>query len=639
MIITLVLFPPLVYSQAEQYSTKSQKAIKCYESATKDLQQKKYPDAEKELGKAIKADSLFIEAWLLLGDLFTDQKKNNDALNCYNKAVLIDPDYYPGTYYFLANLYYSMMEYENAKYNYLKFLSYKTLEKPQLKKISKLLENCNFGINAMKHPVPFNPKNMGDSVNSGNSEYLPSLTADEQTLVITVKRPVDEYSQTGRNSEEEDFYICRKVNGVWSKARKMPPPLNTHGNEGAQAISPDGQYMVFTACNRDDGFGSCDLYFSRKAGDKWTKPVNMGEPVNSTSWDSQPSISSDGRTIYFSSARKGHGGSDIFYTTIDDEGKFTVPVNLGDSINTEGNEMSPFIHPDDRTLYFSSNGFPGMGGMDLYYSRRDANGNWTKPVNLGYPINTCADEINMVVNAEGKLAYFSSDKPGGHGKQDLYTFDLYENARPTPVSYLKGIVFNSISKEKLAADFELIDVETGKSVVKSVSDPVTGAFLVCLPADKNYALNVSKEGYLFYSDNFQLSGSNRRTEPILKDIPLKQIKVGETVVLKNIFFDTDQYELKAESQTELEKLISLLKKNPKMKIEISGHTDNVGSKEHNTTLSLNRAKTVYDYLLKQGITANRLTYKGFGFDLPIDINDTEEGRANNRRTEFKVTEK
>jgi len=639
LFLLLLLLPLCIIAQNDKYSTKSQKAIKYYENATANMQFKKYQDAEKDLGKAIKADSLFIEAWLLLGDLFCDLKKNAEAITSYNKAITIDPDFYPGVYYFLGNLYFGKMDYEDAKDNYLKFISYKTLEKPQLKKISRIIANCNFAIKAMKNSVPFNPVNLGDSINSPNSEYLPSLTADEQTLVITVRRPGDENTIGSENAEEEDFYISHKLNGIWTKARKMPAPLNSHGNEGAQAISPDGQFMIFTACDRNDGQGSCDLYFSRKTGDKWSKPVNMGEPVNTPYWESQPSISSDGRTIYFASSRKGgKGGSDIWSITMDDEGKFSVPVNLGDSINTEGNEMSPFIHPDDRTLYFSSNGLPGMGGMDIYFSRRDNNGRWTKPVNLGYPINTSADEINLVVNTAGNMAYFSSDKPGGKGKQDLYCFELYEDARPTPVTYMKGIVYNSVTKEKLSADFELIDVETGKSIVKSISDAITGAFLVCLPADKNYALNVSKEGYLFYSDNFQLTGSTRRTDPYLKDIPLKPIKVGESVVLKNIFFDTDKYDLKSESLAELQKLLDLLKKNPRMKIEISGHTDNIGTKEYNITLSLNRSKTVYDYLTGQGVAASRISYKGFGFELPIDTNDTEEGRANNRRTEFKVTE-
>jgi outer membrane protein OmpA-like peptidoglycan-associated protein len=259
-----------------------------------------------------------------------------------------------------------------------------------------------------------------------------------------------------------------------------------------------------------------------------------------------------------------------------------------------------------------------------------------QPVNIGYPINTYADEITLVVNAKGNLAYISSDKLGGKGRQDIYKFPLYKEARPLLTTYFKGIVYDDDTKAKLEARFELIDLGTSKTVAQSQSDKITGDFLLVLPTEKNYALNVSKDGYLFFSENFSLRGSNSQTKPFVKNIPLKPIKVGETVVLKNIFFDTDKYILKDESLAELQKLLGLLNENPKLKIEISGHTDNVGSAEHNLELSRNRASAVYDYLLQHDIAKTRLSYAGYGFNQPIDINTTEQGRANNRRTEFKV---
>ena len=306
------------------------------------------------------------------------------------------------------------------------------------------------------------------------------------------------------------------------------------------------------------------------------------------------------------------------------------PVDLGDSINTKDTEMAPFIHPDDLTLYFTSNGHPGMGGLDLFYSRKDENGFWGKPVNMGYPINTYADEITLVVNAGGDLAYISSDKLGGKGKQDIYSFKLYKEAQPLKVTYFKGIVFNKETKKRLEAKFELIDLTSGKVVIESRSDPVNGEFLVALPTNKDYALNVSKTGYLFYSDHFALKGENSKARPFIRDIPLQEIGIGETVVLKNIFFDTDKYELKPESRSELENLINLLQTNGKIRIEISGHTDNAGTAVYNLTLSKNRAKAVYDYLVEYGISAGRLSYEGYGLTKPIDTNETEQGRANNR---------
>jgi outer membrane protein OmpA-like peptidoglycan-associated protein len=320
------------------------------------------------------------------------------------------------------------------------------------------------------------------------------------------------------------------------------------------------------------------------------------------------------------------------------DGNWSDPVNLGDSINSPAEEMSPFIHPDDRTLYFSSKGHQGLGGYDLFYSRKTPADHWGRPVNLGYPINTHADEITLVVNAKGDLAYISSDIPGGKGRQDIYSFRLYREAQPLLTTYFKGVVYDAETRQKLEARFELIDLSGPVTVARASSDPVTGGFLLVLPTEKNYALNVSRDGYLFYSDQFFLTGSNPRSEPFIKDVPLSPIKPGKIVVLKNVFFDTDQYILKPESVAELDRLLLLLEKNPNLKIEISGHTDNQGTAGHNLELSRNRARTVYDFLLVRGINKNRLTYEGFGFTRPVDVNTTEQGRAHNRRTEFKVLE-
>jgi outer membrane protein OmpA-like peptidoglycan-associated protein len=311
-------------------------------------------------------------------------------------------------------------------------------------------------------------------------------------------------------------------------------------------------------------------------------------------------------------------------------------VNLGDTVNSKAEEMAPFIHPDDQTLYFSSRGHPGLGGYDLFLSRKNLRGYWNTPVNLGYPINTHADEITLVVNARGDMAFISSDIPGGRGRQDIYTFQLYPDARPMLTTYFKGIVYDEVTGEKLEARFELIDLATAVTCAEAWSDPVTGGFLLVLPTEKNYALNVSKDDYLFYSDNFFLTGTNSSSEPFLKNIPLRPVKVGEAVILRNIFFDTDQYLLKEQSLAELKKLTTFLRNNPKLKIEISGHTDNVGSATHNLELSANRARAVYNYLVGQGIESARLSSAGYGFNRPVDDNSTEQGRANNRRTEFKV---
>jgi outer membrane protein OmpA-like peptidoglycan-associated protein len=394
--------------------------------------------------------------------------------------------------------------------------------------------------------------------------------------------------------------------------------------------------MFFTACQKADSYGGCDIYFAKKTGNRWSEAINIGEPVNSRYWESQPSISSDGRTLYFVSNRPGgKGGMDIWKSYINDHGRFSKPENLGDSINTRGTESGPFIHPDNQTLYFASDAWLGMGGLDLYVSRKGVTNQWKRPDNLGYPINTHKDEEFLIVNAKGNLAYFSSNREGSRGK-DIYNFELYDEAQPFQVTYVKGKVFDAVTNEKLKAKFELIDLETSKLVMEAFSHNKTGEFLVCLPVNKNYALNVSKTGYLFYSENFSLKNPENPSETFLMDIPLQPIREGAIVVLKNIFYETDKYDLKPESKAELSKLISFLNKNPKVNIEISGHTDNIGEDDYNIKLSRNRALSVYNYLTENEISNTRLSYEGYGENSPVASNETEKGRAQNRRTEFKI---
>lgn len=586
------------------------------------------------LDKALKADPSFIDAWVLIGDICSEMGKWNEAMDAYRKGLDIDPDYSPRLWNIVGNVQLNAGKYQEAQQSFLRFLSYDNLAEPARASAMQSLKNCEFGINAMAHPVPFHPVNLGDSINTQYSEYVNTITTDGSRLFFTRNIPGGE---TGSGLQEEFFFSVKK-DTAWGKAINLGSPINTGGNEGGLFISPDGRFLFFAACDRPDGMGSCDLYWSRKEGMGWGEPQNLGPVVNSGTWDSQPSFSGDGKTLYFASKRPGgHGSSDIWKTVLLDDYNWSDPVNLGDSINTPKEEMAPFIHPDDQTLYFSSKGHPGMGGFDLYYSKKDIYGNWKKPVNMGYPINTCSDEITLLVNSTGDVAYISSDKFGGFGRQDIYSFDLYKEAQPERVTYFKGIVFDKETKARLKAAFELTDLISGKIVARSESNSVTGEFMLILPVSKDYALNVSREGYLFYSDHFSLTGPENSLEPITKQIPLQPMRVGETVILKNIFFDTDKYNLKPESRTELERLATLLKKNPRMTIEISGHTDNVGTPDYNRTLSENRAKAVYEYLINQGVSVSRLTYAGYGLTRPIDTNDTDAGRANNRRTEFRIT--
>src|SRR6185312_873849 len=405
------------------------------------------------------------------------------------------------------------------------------------------------------------------------------------------------------------------------------------------SISADGNLLIF-ASDRPGGYGDQDLYYSFRVGNEWSRPRNMGPPINTRNWETQPCLASDERTLYFVRGKVvGYKveQQDIYETVLSDSGTWSMPVKLSDTINTPGVEEWPCIAPDNQTLYFASDGHPGFGGLDLFMSRRLPNNRWGIPVNLGYPINTPKNETGIAIDPDGRLAYFSSDRPGGRGKMDIYSFLLPDSLRPQQVTYMKGKVYDAATMQPLIANFTLIDLTTGKVVSESTSRPVDGIFLVCLPVNRNYALNVSKNGYLFYSENFSLKDVKANYEhPYLKNVPLQPIDTGATIVLKNIFFETNKYDLKPESEIELGKLIAFLKNNPTIKIEISGHTDNQGTPQSNIILSENRAKAVYDYLIAHSIDARRLTYKGYGQTRPIATNDTPEGRQLNRRTEMKI---
>jgi outer membrane protein OmpA-like peptidoglycan-associated protein len=518
-------------------------------------------------------------------------------------------------------------------------------EEPVRKARARLgIENCAFAARAILQPVPFEPKNLGPAVNSADPEYFPCITADDATLIYTrrVKAPEIEYY-----GMQEDFYVShRGADGAWQAARPIPTVSTAQYNEGAGTLTPDGRFIIFTKCALEDGsyggtmrgLGSCDLFISRRVGDRWSPPENLGPPVNSRNWESQPSMSSDGRTLYFvRGVRKGSGISDmdIHVTSLQQDGTWSKPEKLGPQVNTPGQEESVQIHPDGRTLYFSSDGHPGFGGLDIYVSRMQDDGTWGKALNLGYPINTGGDENSLLVSADGEVAYFASDRPGGMGDLDLYGFELYPEARPVAVSFIKGKVTDKSNGQPVEADVELFDLASGKLATAAYSDPKTGEFLVCLPRGRSYALNAGAEGYLFFSKNYDVS-VDASAEATDLDVPLSPLTSGSVIALRNIFFNTASFELLPTSNAELDKLATLLKNNPTLRIELGGHTDNVGADAANMVLSDQRANAVRDYVVAKGIDSGRITAKGYGETKPVAANESEEGRALNRRTEVTV---
>lgn len=633
----------LAVSQPAKYTTTDKGAIKRYESGNSCMGLRNWACAESEFTKAAEADPRFIEPRIMLADIAERNGKHEVAMTRYREVMAIDPEFFPVARLHLADLEFLSGQYAAAQRNYEAYLEQE--QEPQRKARARLgVRNCEFAARAIQQPVPFEPKNLGPNVNSADPEYYPCITADDGTLMFTRRVKAPEIPVYGM---QEDFYVSRRdLEGNWKAAIPLPVVNTRAFNEGAGTLSPDGRFLIFTKCALEDGTyggslsgeGSCDLFISRRVGDRWGVPQNLGTPVNSSHWETQPSLASDGRTLYYirgSVARDGIKSMDIWTTTMADDGTWSKPVKLGDQVNTPYQEESVQIHPDGHTLYFSSNGHPGFGGLDIFMSRKQDDGSWGPALNLGYPINTSADENSILVDAIGRLAYFASDRAGGEGDLDLYSFPLYEEARPLAVSYIRGKVYDAATQAPVEADVQLFDLKTGDLATGAYSDPKSGEFLVCLPAGRSYALNATADGYLFYSENYDVAEGDLK-EPLSLDVPLGKLATGSTIALRNIFFNTASYELLPTSNAELDKLVKLMKANPTLRIELGGHTDNVGADAANLTLSQQRANAVRDHVVAQGVDGARITAKGYGETNPVATNDTEAGRALNRRTEVTV---
>ncbi|MBP3763813.1 MAG: PD40 domain-containing protein [Bacteroidales bacterium] len=482
-------------------------------------------------------------------------KKHEEAIKLLHKALDIDPNYVEA-WLLLGRQYLALERYPEARESYQHSLDLGSKSPRWQREAKEGIRVADFRQHAVEHPVPFRPINLGPNVNTEDDEYLPALTADYRMLVFTRRSPRRATTAPGL-PQEEDFY-CSMYDTMelnWGPAHRMPEPLNSNGNEGAQTISHDGRVVIFTACGRSGEPTGCDIYMSVRQGGRWGKPRNLGAPVNSVHWESFPSLSIDGYTLYFVSNRPGgYGGTDIWCSTLE-EGRWSEPRNLGPEINTPGNETAPYIHFDDKTLYFASDGHIGMGGMDLFRAKRTSDSTWGEVKNLGYPINTSGEENNLIVAPDGRTAIFSSDRYGGYGKHDLYSFVMPAPVQPERITFI---------------------------------DPVVQA------------------------ENL--------------------LSLGDTVTLNNIHFLTASAELYEASKAGLDRLAEALKRHPRLRLEVGGHTDAVGKEEDNMVLSERRAKAVYDYLVERGVAAERLTYKGYGETRPVADNNTKEGRAMNRRT-------
>lgn len=620
-LLCCILFFSLIKSYSQVLS-ENKRAQKYYQTAGRLIGDKRYSEALGQLQLAIQEDPAFAAAYQRKGDINRKLKDYKQASDDYRKVLALNPALSKLTLFGYAESLFFQGFYGQATNYFENYLSSGNLRSESRALVQKYLDDCKFSVEALKKVCKIDRRALSNSVNTRQDEYLPSVTADKQTLLFT-----------RRQGENEDLYISYLKNGIWESAVELPGKVNTAAyNEGSECISADGHYLFFTGCDIPGGLGRCDIYISHREEGGWSSPYNPGAPLNSAAWDAQPSISSDGRTLYFVSNRPGgYGGYDVWYSQLGADGRWQVPQNAGPRINSAYDEHSPFLHHDGQTLYFSSNGWPGFGNRDIFLSRRDSAGNWGLPLNLGWPINSPDEESSLIVTADAATAYYAA-RDSLTKDMNLYSFTLPLKFRPGAVRYFKGIVLDAESGQQIASRVEVRYV--GNKRVLYSNELADGSFLFTVPDTALFDLNVSARGYDFVSR--RLKSDNREKDSVIT-VMLQKLRPGKKFSVEFIFFESNSSVLSPASDIALQQLTKMLLENPGLKLEINGHTDDQGGDDFNKKLSLARARAVYQYLLKHGIGSTRLAYKGLGYSEPRASNKTPEGRAKNRRTEFVVT--
>lgn len=633
----------------------SKKARNLFEQAQGEFKKKNLADAYTLCKRVLTEEPECAEAYLMMGFInFQRSVPNYEAAEKnLSKAVELCPGIHPYAYFYLGKIAYTNEKYPEA----IKDLEFFMKDVDKIKTdedydwAEKALRYMKFSEEMAKNPVPFDPVPV-KSICTPQDEYLPIISPDNEMALFTrvVKMPPKKGDLIPKEKEVERFMYSERKGDLFDPGEEMPYPFNQSDNEGGASLTVNNKFLVYTRCRTVQGgnYYNCDICYSEYKHGQWEEVKNLGKNVNlPDAWDSQPTISADGSTIYFVSDRKGGmGGYDIYKTVKDEKGEWSTPVNLGPPINTAGNEKSPFIHPDNHTLYFSSDGLMGMGGYDIFYSRLGEDGKWGKPKNIGYPINSINDDVGFFVSTDGRYGYFASNKYQGIGGWDVFSFDLYPEARPEKVLLVKGELKIdepgktedfSTAPEPIKAKIELKNVNTRK-VTEIPVDSLTGEYAAVVLFKNDYIMTVKKEGF-GYESKYIAREDTTFKEPAKVDMTIKPIEVGQSYKLNDIYFATASYDLTPESKIVIDGFSDFLAENPTIKVSIEGHTDDVGNDESNLVLSDNRAKSVYDYLITKGVKTNRLSYKGFGESKPVESNLTPEGRAKNRRTVFVITAK
>jgi len=639
----------------------NKKAIELYNKGT---DKKKYQKEEREayLKQAIDLEPDYVAANFILGEeyvktAYVKQTSFDPAIPYFLTVIKDCPHYHSDPYYYIGLSYFEANKYADAITYFQKFIDFKD---DDVKKYSKdydgfaydakqKLKASKFYQNLFTNKVPFDP-HMVKGLCTQFDEYLAIISPDNQLAFFTRKMPFKNMGSAFQTEEsiKEYFMIShRQDDGTFETGSPMPPPFNKAFNEGGPAVTIDNKHLFFTSCRAsDEGTSGCQIYYCDNINGAWGEIKNLGSQVNDPSaWNSQPSISSDGQTIYFSSNRPGGMGKcDIYKTTKDESGEWGPAVNLGPGINTSGDDMSPFIHTDSHTLYFSSNGWPGVGGMDIFFSRMDSAGKWSEPKNIGYPINSTGDEVGFFVSTDGKTGYFCSNDPArtngeNMGGYDIYQFALYPEARPEKVALLTGKITDPNGNTLTGASVTITDVKTHKKAAV-MSDTTNASFtaVVSESQSQQYVATVTKSGYAFNS-GIITAKDTFTGKPVNMDFNMKTIASGGNYVLNDIYYKTNSAQLESVSIAVLKEFAKYMKSNPTIKVKIVGYTDNVGSDQSNQALSSDRAFTVMQALVKEDIKAERLSFQGSGAANPVASNDTEAGRQKNRRTEFIIIQK
>lgn len=626
--------------------TGSKRALNFVEKAEKAYRNRDLSSTIRYLNDALDIEPSFAQAHYMLGLVYITERKMNlrEAKKQFEEAAELCPGLNADMYFHLARIYYGEEDFENALHNINKFLE-------DVDRINsdedyfdalKIQEKSSFYTEMLNNPVPFNPEPVL-GISTREDEYLAIISPDDQMALFTrrTELPPSKNDLIPKTSYKEKFMYSLREGRSFGMGQEMPYPFNRSENEGGATITLDNKSIYYTQCRYEKvgAYYNCDICSSKKIDGVWEEIEKLNFPVNQPdTWESQPTITSDGSTLYFISDRPGGiGGYDIYMSLLIGDSIWSEPENLGPVINTPGNEKSPFIHTDSQTLYFSSDGRTGMGGYDIYYSRLNKDGTWNDPVNIGYPINSLYDDVGLFVSTDGKYAFFASNKFEGIGGWDLYSFQLYPDARPERMLVVKGTISNDENGDIKHARVELKNVQT-KEVREIPVDSLTGDYATAVSFRNDYIMTVKKRGYAYKSK--YLSSKDPSIESSSEvDLRIEPIKVGKSYRLNDIYFGFNSFELSPEAMIIVDEFFHFLVENPSLKVSIQGHTDNIGSEEDNLALSDNRARSVFEYLIKMGIDSNRLDYSGFGESVPVSTNETEEGRALNRRTEFVIISK